>query len=61
VTGLILRPVRTADEAVVRAAHAAMSADGFGFALGLRDGMAFGAWVEAQARDGAGLDFAPNG
>jgi len=28
VTGLILRPVRTADEAVVRAAHAAMSADG---------------------------------
>jgi hypothetical protein len=37
VTGLILRPVRTTDEDVVRAAHAAMTAEDFGFALGLRD------------------------
>src|SRR4029079_8773941 len=58
---LILRPVRTADEAVVRAAHAAMSADGFGLALGLRDGMAVREWVEALAFAGAGLDFAPHG
>ena len=59
-TGLILRPVRTSDEDVVRAAHTAMTAEDFGFALGLRDGMAFGAWVEALADDGAGLDFAPH-
>ena len=59
-TGLILRPVRTTDEDVVRAAHAAMTAEAFGFALGLRDEMAFDAWVEALADDGAGLDFAPH-
>ena len=56
-TGLTLRPVRTTDEDVVRAA---MAAEGFGFALGLRDGMAFGAWVAALADDGAGRDFAPH-
>jgi hypothetical protein len=39
---LILRPVRTIDEDAVRAAHAAMTAEGFGFALGLRHGMTFG-------------------
>ena len=59
-TGLTLRPVRAADEDVVRAAHAAMAAEDFGFALGLRDGMAFGAWVEALADDGVGLDFSPH-
>jgi hypothetical protein len=36
VTDLRLRPVRTTDEDVVRAAHAAMAAEGFGFTLGLR-------------------------
>jgi predicted acetyltransferase len=59
-SGLRLRPVRPGDEGVVRAAHAAMAAEGFGFALGLRDGMTFAGWLEALADDGAGLDFSPH-
>jgi hypothetical protein len=55
VTDLRLRPVRTTDEDVVRAAHAAMAAEGFGFTLGCGDGWEAGSGDSARAagqRDG---------
>jgi len=47
---LLLRPVRVDDEAVVRAAHDAMAAEGFTFALAFEEDEPFADYVARLAR-----------
>ncbi|MEV4130154.1 GNAT family N-acetyltransferase [Nocardia sp. NPDC049707] len=55
-----LRPLRISDEQVVRAAHQAMSDDGFSFALGLTQGVAWSQYVSRLEDQRQGLNL-PNG
>ncbi len=52
---LRLRPLRPDDEAAFRAGHAAMTADGFTFGLGLGPGMPWSAYLKALAAHQAGV------
>jgi predicted acetyltransferase len=57
---LYLRPLTPGDEDEVRAAHKAMDADGFGFALGLTPEMSWDVYLSVVARQRAGTDL-PDG
>ncbi|HUA27955.1 MAG TPA: GNAT family N-acetyltransferase [Streptosporangiaceae bacterium] len=57
--GLRLRPLRTADESAVRAAHRLMAAsDGFTFGLGLEPGMSWSAYLKKLDDERAGIALA---
>ncbi|MFI6958520.1 GNAT family N-acetyltransferase [Nocardia sp. NPDC050408] len=55
-----LRPLRISDEHVVRAAHQAMSDEGFSFALGLAQDVAWSQYVSALEDQRQGLNL-PHG
>jgi len=57
---LRLRPPRVHDEATVRAAHQALLADDFSFALDLDDGVTFAHWVETLDRHHRGEHVRPD-
>jgi predicted acetyltransferase len=57
---LRLRPVRVEDEGAVAAAHSAMRADDFEFALGRDPAQPFSTYVEVLARYQRGLDLPPD-
>ena len=59
-TALRLRPPRVDDEVAVRAAHEALLADDFSFALDLDDGVSFAEWVETLDRHHRGEDVRPD-
>jgi len=59
-TALRLRPPRVDDEAAVRAAHEALLADDFFFALDLDDGVRFADWVETLDRHHRGEVVRPD-
>lgn len=56
-TDLRLRPLRGPDEAECRAAHREMAPEGFQFALGLTDGMAWSDYLRRLSRYRAGRDL----
>lgn len=56
---LRLRPLRSDDEAAVRAAHDEMRADDFTFALGLEPGMGWAEYLDLLARIPTGVDLPP--
>jgi predicted acetyltransferase len=60
IPALRLRPPRVDDEAAVRAAHEALLADDFFFALDLDDGVAFADWVETVERHHRGEVVRPD-
>jgi hypothetical protein len=57
---LRLRPLRDSDEVAVRRAQEAMLADDFTFALGLTPDLAWTEYLEALAREHAGLSLSPD-
>lgn len=54
-TEVRLRPPQESDEAAVRAAHEALHAEGFEFALGLEHGMSWRGWLRLIALEHAGI------
>ncbi|MFX0577013.1 GNAT family N-acetyltransferase [Nocardia nepalensis] len=56
-----LRPLRTSDEAVVRAAHQAMSEDNFTFGLGLTPDMAWSHYLSTLEGQQRGSSNLPDG
>jgi predicted acetyltransferase len=56
---LRLRPLRTEDEAAVRAAQEVMAAEDFEFALHLTDDTPWDDYLAARARQQAGVELAP--
>jgi predicted acetyltransferase len=56
---LRLRPLRPDDEAAFRAAHQAMTADGFSFGFGLEPDTPWDAYLKARAEERAGVNLRP--